>query len=399
MRAMETVTFSREDLYKHVWSTPMRKLAEQFGLSDVGLAKVCDKYAVPRPGRGYWAQLAAGKKPRRPKLAKVPDGVGDTIVLQRVSDPNEPRTPPPEVAISKVLVAPHAAVAWLQQAFKSAKADEHGRLIVGHAWDSQACIRGASVPRALLLLDGLFKALIERGHAVQAKPRGEGPLELTVTAFGEDLRLRLEEKLAKKDHVLTAEERERKERWKLQARKYDYFPDGELVIRVEGAHYKYVGRKSWSDTKRQRLDELLGHLLLTVEEIAEFNRREHVAAEEHRRLCEEHERRRRRGERLGQWQVWLGTELTETAAQWRAARDVREFLDAYDAKVPSAGRDEATATWLAAARRFAERLDPLSAPEKVARELEPSDEVLAAFAAELQKAEEERRRAEQQYRR
>ena len=51
-----------------VWTTPMSKLAARFGVSDVALAKTCAKFDVPRPALGYWQQLAAGMKPRRPRL-------------------------------------------------------------------------------------------------------------------------------------------------------------------------------------------------------------------------------------------------------------------------------------------------------------------------------------------
>jgi len=37
----DTVTISREDLYQKVWETPMYKLAAEYGLSDVGLKKIC----------------------------------------------------------------------------------------------------------------------------------------------------------------------------------------------------------------------------------------------------------------------------------------------------------------------------------------------------------------------
>ena len=62
------LTLSREELYELVWSKPMVELAEDFGLSDVALAKRCRKVGVPVPGRGYWARVAAGQEPRRPKL-------------------------------------------------------------------------------------------------------------------------------------------------------------------------------------------------------------------------------------------------------------------------------------------------------------------------------------------
>lgn len=52
---------TRETLYTEVWSTPMSQLAPQYGLSDQGLAKICRKLNVPRPGRGYWAKKRHGK--------------------------------------------------------------------------------------------------------------------------------------------------------------------------------------------------------------------------------------------------------------------------------------------------------------------------------------------------
>jgi hypothetical protein len=35
------ITISREELYDKVWTTPIQKLSKEFGLSDVGLGKVC----------------------------------------------------------------------------------------------------------------------------------------------------------------------------------------------------------------------------------------------------------------------------------------------------------------------------------------------------------------------
>ena len=49
------VKLTREELYKKVWSRPMRTLAREFGLSDVGLKKTCRRHNIPTPGVGYWA--------------------------------------------------------------------------------------------------------------------------------------------------------------------------------------------------------------------------------------------------------------------------------------------------------------------------------------------------------
>ena len=58
------VSLSRQDLYKQVWSTPMSRLARQYGLSDSGLAKVCKKHCIPRPPRDHWSRLRHGKEVR-----------------------------------------------------------------------------------------------------------------------------------------------------------------------------------------------------------------------------------------------------------------------------------------------------------------------------------------------
>lgn len=52
---------SRDALYELVWSKPTRDVASGFDISDVGLAKICRRLNIPRPPRGHWAKLAAGK--------------------------------------------------------------------------------------------------------------------------------------------------------------------------------------------------------------------------------------------------------------------------------------------------------------------------------------------------
>jgi hypothetical protein len=68
-------TFSRQQLYDFVWAEPISKLATQFGLSDTGLAKACKAADIPRPPRGHWAKLAAGKKTTRTPLPKRGPGM------------------------------------------------------------------------------------------------------------------------------------------------------------------------------------------------------------------------------------------------------------------------------------------------------------------------------------
>jgi hypothetical protein len=61
--------YDREELYEKVWAQPIQKLAKEYGVSDVALARACKRRRVPVPGKGYWAKKAAGKSvPKRPPL-------------------------------------------------------------------------------------------------------------------------------------------------------------------------------------------------------------------------------------------------------------------------------------------------------------------------------------------
>jgi hypothetical protein len=65
-------TLTRRELYDLVWTTPITKLAEEHGISDVGLLKTCQRYRVTTPPRGYWAKADAGNQLRRPSLLRYP---------------------------------------------------------------------------------------------------------------------------------------------------------------------------------------------------------------------------------------------------------------------------------------------------------------------------------------
>jgi hypothetical protein len=62
------VELSREQLFERVWSEPVAVVAKEYGISGRGLKKICARFEVPVPPRGYWAKLSAGKRVGRPRL-------------------------------------------------------------------------------------------------------------------------------------------------------------------------------------------------------------------------------------------------------------------------------------------------------------------------------------------
>ena len=81
-------------------------------------------------------------------------------------------------------------------------------------------------------------------------------------------------------------------------------------------------------------------------------------------------------------QAKLAEELRRMAADWKEAAKAREFLAAYEATLNDERRTDLVNGWLEAAKRYADKLDPLRSPEGIAKELDPSDEVLEQLIEE-----------------
>jgi len=60
----------------------MTKVAEDLGISDVALKKICDKHRVPTPPRGYWAKRDAGKPTKQMQFHSTADPQHEHIVIR-----------------------------------------------------------------------------------------------------------------------------------------------------------------------------------------------------------------------------------------------------------------------------------------------------------------------------
>jgi len=181
---LQKTTFERQKLFDEVWATPVTKLAKDYGLSDVGLRKICIALDIPMPPRGYWAKLAAGKKISKPRLHETTAPTTyqrvmnivevDSVVEERITKARDSTTdaanldgpdymPPPDPS------AFSSQAKLVMRALKSTKLDEGTLSSLGVTW-ADISVSPSLKERALLLVDRfayevqVLGAKFENGH-------------------------------------------------------------------------------------------------------------------------------------------------------------------------------------------------------------------------------------------
>lgn len=368
-------TLTRDELYRRIWSTPVSQLAKGFGISDVALAKICRKLDVPRPPRGYWQQLEHGQRPAKARLPRARAGTRTEFFIEhrepRPPRIEEPREPPPEVAIAENLRGAHRAARALNAELDRRSPSADGMFYIRASSESCVRISPALRRRALLVLDALARALEARGHSVTFEGGDKTKLwercRIHAKVFEESISLRLFEPLLQTK--LTAEQvAEKRKRGWYYDRDYVLTPSGKLVVRAEGDYA--IGAK-WSDGNGRMVEEQLGKAVLAIEHIVQRVRER--ATENARREEQWKWEAKRRDAQIAEehYREALFRDLESMAEDWQRARRVLEFLSDLRARVPEERRSSGLTRWLEWAVSEAEALDPITEPSAVPKVLEP----------------------------
>jgi hypothetical protein len=188
-------TLTRADLYIQVWSEPMIHVAKRLGLSDRGLAKLCGRYSIPVPPRGYWAKKQHGHLVHQIPLPSPDGSRGETIVFQEHESDSPPPAEAPEyarekspewrievpedLAISHPLV--RAAATALRRAARERNKNQpvhwnqryQARLVKPGPGHLDIAVSKVLVPRALRIMEALVTALERRGYPVSVTEKSE----------------------------------------------------------------------------------------------------------------------------------------------------------------------------------------------------------------------------------
>lgn len=381
MATYESMIIKREELYKEVWSMPMATLAKKYNISDVGLAKICKKMEIPRPGRGFWAKATNGAHMQMQPLQSLSAKGKAHVMLSRAMqmqaqmDRNSEiikvvefeKQPKNHIEIAEKPKKLHPLVAETKRLMLESVI-KNGRLTLAPTC-LDVRVSKSTLPRAVLIMDAIVKAAEERGFTVAVEV-SDGK-NATFAASGKDrVFFYLEEAIESVPHVETRAEK--KERLRLERIPYmdrikesqdfyasipgsDYYPKKILSLRFDH-YYPQCIQRSWTDGKLQRVENCLNNFFISLQKIMDYERDWRLRRErEEREEREAEERQRIHEEKLRAEKAKIKCLKTELEG-WETGHRIRAYLAAVRASGHDTGIEQAE--FLAWAERYANHLDP-----------------------------------------
>jgi len=363
-----TQAVKRTALYEQLWSVPATQLAVQYGISDVGLAKVCKRYRIPRPPRGYWAKLQAGKPVRRTPLPKAtsPDQeivymkgwrMPGKVVQAAISDAQQKE---PQVQ-TEIDVPLHPLAAAAREQLVEAKPDHDSLVQTDRAIALNIRVSPTCLDRAVTVFGTFIRAWEERGGEVRIEVSEGAKSGVTMAAIGPDgLRVRIQESLDEGKPLSDPSRR-----------------TGRLCFWIDGDPDRKF-RRRWADTKSQRFERMVKPLVETLLHVLQEKRTERLDRECVQRQEQRVEQRRDAQAAEDSREFYWRQDLMVWVNRWHEAKRVREYVDALREAVESGQRqpqnEDAFQEWLAWADRFADSMDPMiNAPMEEAEQQAPEN--------------------------
>ena len=370
------ITLEREELYRLVWSTPVIQLAKKFGISDVGLAKICKRMKIPRPGRGYWERISHGRKPFIPPLpAPAGDVRKEVQIVKREKYLMEPeqnserdlkfdfeKKAENQIRVEAALNFPCPEIEKTKRSFETAKTDEKGLLKPRLKVTLDLRVGPKNLDRALRIMDALLKALEKRGYQISIKK--EGPNSTSVSIDGEMIEFGIEEKLNRREKELTPLQKKEKEKhpWMYSSIEYEYNPSGNLILRIKNTDGSGV-RKIWTDGINQRIERGLNSFIVGLVKTGDAIKADRLEGERRKREWEE---QRKRSEELERRRYEEGLKIQamdKEITAWQKSQQIRDYVKAVEETVLKKRGEIQTGSkldqWLRWARSYADRIDPL----------------------------------------
>jgi len=363
--------WDRDSLYEEVWATPMAKLAKKYGISDVGLAKVCRKLAIPVPGRGYWAKKEVGQTVQKLPLPALKEPVR---LYKPTPKPEPPKieeytTPDERAQVAKVIERDaqlilkrgsmsHPLIVQARDILGRSNRDGHDLL-----WTDEPCldisVSKAALPRALRLAAGLITALEEEGFKIAVK---KGHKEkTTATLHNQAIGFTIVERI---DHIPLASPPKGGVLQRVltyAGTPHEQKPSGRLGLQIWQPWN--ASPKRWNDGKTRTLEDLLPEIVAAFLRIALAGKVADEKREAEKAEAERLEEERARKAALIKQEEARVRALHRAAANWERACRIRDLVAAASDGARREGVSVEPGTpfgdWLIWAAEQADRIDPL----------------------------------------
>jgi len=300
---MEKITFTRQELFDLVWSTPMTELASKYRISYHKLRSTCVKMNIPLPDYGHWMRIQHSKPVH---IKELPDNyAGDniaTLTPKEVRDQVTPNNTEDHKRLKNEILSDkklsknvssklHHPDTLVVAALNDLNNNKHPDYTTGLITTSgnllDITVAPKNIGRAVRFMNTLITLLRERGHDVKINENGTCAI-----VFGEEIIIRLQEKLNIEETI---------DKYGWRSRKYH--PSDILTFRTWKT-FRF-NQKVWG-TGIKVIEDLLPDILVWLEMLAK----------------KEKEQRRRREE---EHKIWLEKQKIEKERKEQEENEFKRF--------------------------------------------------------------------------
>lgn len=326
-------SITREELYDLVWTRPIMDVAKDFGMSDRGLGKACERYNIPKPPRGYWQKIASGTRIQKPKLPVIKDKWLETVRIEGYM----------KVKMEDSLVYKIKEQAT-EQVTMLTRLSNPNPLIN----ETEKTICKDLRQRRNLILHTLFSELEKNGYEIEIE---DGYFKISYEK--EEIFLRIFEHMKEHKRLLTEAE-QKKKYYTFQKWHYEYEATGRLKINLN----RYISRSyssgllhSFVDSKTTLVETKINDIYLAIIEWILSRKEERLKREEEERTRKEREKQARIKKKKQEL-------LIEEAKNYITAKSICEYIEAKE-KSFQAGKIEMINfnEWKTFALNYASELD------------------------------------------
>lgn len=365
---------NKQQLYELVWEVPMRELAGRYGLTDRGLAKLCERNGIPVPPRGYWAKKRAGAKITKPLLLVLDTEKADTVLLAHAG-PKQPKQvsdefaipediqqaidreslPEHKVVVPKTLQNPHLIVArWIRkEELQAASYRKYGDPLYRQEPLTEI------EKRRRRIISTLLKALERRGFTIE-EDNSYGQF-VWVVSKQDRIGFSVSERVWQKRRELTKEEKldswYADQKW----RRYDE-PSGLLRLRISTQYRGGYNVLDFQETSECPLEEQLNDIIAGFIQKLWWVKQERLRREERQQIDWQRQIDAQRQAELRKQEEERKAHLERKAADWRKAQNIRDYVLAVEeAERMGPTVDQSTfLMWKHWALKHANILDPIT---------------------------------------